>query len=96
MPTMDFEVYLPTDAGADERRAALAELARWEDQAGIELAVVMPKPIRRPDNRALFVTAADAEPFGPMSKAALADRLLGRLASLAGGARPSEERGAGR
>ncbi len=58
MPTMDFEVYLPTDVGADELRAALAELARWEDQAGIELAVVMPKPIRRPDNRALAETLA--------------------------------------
>jgi predicted TIM-barrel fold metal-dependent hydrolase len=55
---MDFEVYLPTDVGADERRAALAELARWEDQAGIELAVVMPKPIRQPNNRALAETLA--------------------------------------
>ena len=58
MPTMDFEIYLPTDGSPEERRAALAELAAWEDRAGIELAVVMPAPIRRPDNRALVETLA--------------------------------------
>lgn len=58
MPTMDFEVYLPTDLDAAGRAAALAELARWEDRAGIELAVVMPAPIARPDNRALLETLA--------------------------------------
>ena len=56
MPTMDFEIYLPTNASAEERRAALADLAKWEDLAGIELAVVMPNPTPRPDNRALIET----------------------------------------
>lgn len=56
MPTMDFEIYLPTNAGADERRAALADLAHWEDLAGIDLAVVMPNPTPRPDNDALVET----------------------------------------
>lgn len=56
MPTMDFEAYLPTEVGAAERREALAELARLEDQAGIERAVVMPKPTPRPDNHALVET----------------------------------------
>ena len=59
MPTMDFEVYLPTEVGAGERRAALAELARWEDRAGVEMAVVMPLPTPRPDNRALVETLGD-------------------------------------
>ena len=58
MPTMDFEAYLPTNVGADERKAALAELARCEDQAGIDLAVVMPAPTPAPDNRALVETLA--------------------------------------
>lgn len=58
MPTMDFEAYLPTDLDAAGRAAALAELAMWEDRAGIELAVVMPAPIVRPDNRALLETLA--------------------------------------
>ena len=56
MPTMDFEIYLPANASAEERRAALADLAKWEDLAGIELAVVMPNPTPRPDNRALIET----------------------------------------
>ena len=58
MPTMDFEIYLPTQVGPEERRAALAALAHWEDQAGIELAVVMPSPTPAPDNRALLETLA--------------------------------------
>lgn len=65
MPTIDFEVYLPTDLDAAARRAALAELARWEDQAGIERAVVMPSPIIRPDNRALLETLAGAPRWIP-------------------------------
>jgi hypothetical protein len=56
MPTMDFEIYLPTNASAEERRAALADLAKWEDLAGIEYAVVMPNPTPKPDNRALIET----------------------------------------
>jgi predicted TIM-barrel fold metal-dependent hydrolase len=56
MPTMDFEIYLPTEIGADERRAALEELTRWEDKAGIEMAVVMPSPTPHPSNRALADT----------------------------------------
>ena len=44
MPTMDFEVYLPTNAPAEERTAALADLLRAEDAAGIQYAVVMPTP----------------------------------------------------
>lgn len=56
MPTMDFEIYLPTNASAEERRTALAELARWEDQAGIDMAVVMPSPTPQPDNQALVET----------------------------------------
>jgi predicted TIM-barrel fold metal-dependent hydrolase len=53
---MDFEIYLPTNASAAERRAALADLANWEDLAGIEIAVVMPNPTPRPDNHALVET----------------------------------------
>lgn len=58
MPTMDFEAYLPTEVGAEERRAALADLARWEDKAGIEYAVVMPQPSPNPNTRALLETLA--------------------------------------
>jgi predicted TIM-barrel fold metal-dependent hydrolase len=57
MPTMDFEVYLPTNAPADERAAALADLLRAEDAAGIQYPVVMPTPTPRPDNHALYETA---------------------------------------
>jgi hypothetical protein len=56
MPTMDFEIYLPTNASAAERQAALADLAMWEDKAGIEIAVVMPNPTPKPDNHALVET----------------------------------------
>jgi uncharacterized protein len=58
MPTMDFEIYLPTEAGADELRAALEDLAYWEDKAGIEMAVVMPTPTPHPSNKALAETLA--------------------------------------
>jgi predicted TIM-barrel fold metal-dependent hydrolase len=57
MPTMDFEVYLNTNASASDRQTALAELFENEDAAGIEYAVVMPTPTRKPDNRALYETA---------------------------------------
>ena len=57
MPTMDFEVYLNTNAPANEREAALAELMLNEDAAGIEYAVVMPSPTREPDNQALYESA---------------------------------------
>src|SRR5919198_1565883 len=57
MPTIDFEVYLNTNAPAAERERALAELFANEDAAGIEYAVVMPSPTPRPDNRALYETA---------------------------------------
>jgi predicted TIM-barrel fold metal-dependent hydrolase len=57
MPTMDFEVYLNTNAPSDDRQRALAELFANEDAAGIEYAVVMPTPTFKPDNRALFETA---------------------------------------
>jgi predicted TIM-barrel fold metal-dependent hydrolase len=57
MPTMDFEVYLNTNAPAAEREVALRELFANEDAAGIEYAVVMPTPTRKPDNRALYETA---------------------------------------
>jgi predicted TIM-barrel fold metal-dependent hydrolase len=57
MPTMDFEVYLNTNAPAPERQSALTELFQNEDAAGIEYAVVMPSPTRKPDNRALYETA---------------------------------------
>jgi predicted TIM-barrel fold metal-dependent hydrolase len=57
MPTIDFEVYLNTNAPAPEREVALAELFQNEDAAGIEYAVVMPSPTPKPDNRALFETA---------------------------------------
>lgn len=56
-PTMDFEVYLNTNAPAPEREAALGELFANEDAAGIEYAVVMPSPTAKPDNRALYETA---------------------------------------
>ncbi|MDQ6604108.1 MAG: amidohydrolase family protein [Chloroflexota bacterium] len=56
MPMMDFEIYLPSEASAEERRAALADLAHWEDKAGIEMAVVMPSPSAAPNNRALIET----------------------------------------
>jgi predicted TIM-barrel fold metal-dependent hydrolase len=58
MPTMDFEIYLPSEASAEERQAALADLAHWEDMAGIEMAVVMPSPTTAPNNRALIETLA--------------------------------------
>jgi predicted TIM-barrel fold metal-dependent hydrolase len=57
MPTMDFEVYLDTNASAPQRAAALNELFANEDAAGIEYAVVMPSPASKPDNRALYETA---------------------------------------
>jgi predicted TIM-barrel fold metal-dependent hydrolase len=57
MPTMDFEVYLNTNAPAAERAAQFAELWENEDAAGIEYAVVMPSPTPKPDNSALFETA---------------------------------------
>src|SRR5579864_123448 len=57
MPTMDFEVYLDTNAPAPERDRALEELFANEDAAGIEYAVVMPSPTPKPDNAALFETA---------------------------------------
>ncbi len=58
MPTMDFEIYLPSEASAAERRDALADLAHWEDKAGIAMAVVMPAPTPAPNNRALIETLA--------------------------------------
>jgi predicted TIM-barrel fold metal-dependent hydrolase len=57
MPTMDFEVYLDTNASDADRQTALAELFANEDAAGIEYAVVMPMPQVKPNNRALFDTA---------------------------------------
>jgi len=35
MPTMDFEIYLPSEASAEERRAALANLVHWGGLAGV-------------------------------------------------------------
>ena len=57
MPTMDFEVYLNTNAPVAERQTALAALFANEDAAGIEYAVVMPMPTPKPDNRVLYETA---------------------------------------
>jgi predicted TIM-barrel fold metal-dependent hydrolase len=57
MPTMDFEVYLDTNAPLAEREAALKALFTNEDAAGIEYAVVMPSPTPKPSNLALFETA---------------------------------------
>jgi predicted TIM-barrel fold metal-dependent hydrolase len=57
MPTMDFEVYLNTNAPAADRRAQLTQLFENEDAAGVEYAVVMPSPTPKPDNRALYETA---------------------------------------
>jgi uncharacterized protein len=59
MPTMDFEVYLNTNAPPAERATALEELFDNEDKAGIEYAVVMPSPTADPDNAALYETAKD-------------------------------------
>ena len=42
---------------SSERQTALQELLQNEDAAGIEYAVVMPSPTRKPDNRALYETA---------------------------------------
>lgn len=56
MPTMDFEIYLPSEVGAEERRAALADLAHWEEMAGIAMAVVMPSPTPAPSSRAVVET----------------------------------------
>ena len=56
-PTIDFEVYVNSNAPASERTTALTELFANEDAAGIEYAVVMPSPTSRPDNRALYETA---------------------------------------
>src|SRR6266536_5389117 len=58
LPTMDFEVYLNTNAPAPEREQALAELFANEDAAGVEYAVVMPSPTPQPANHALFETAS--------------------------------------
>jgi predicted TIM-barrel fold metal-dependent hydrolase len=57
MPTMDFEVYLNTNAPAAERATAFAELLANEDAAGIEYVVVMPSPTPKPSNQALYETA---------------------------------------
>src|SRR5215472_13044226 len=57
MPTMDFEVYINTEAPAADRALALQELFENEDAAGIEYAVVMPSPTPAPDNVKLFETA---------------------------------------
>src|SRR5215469_6956170 len=57
MSTMDFEVYLNTNAPAAERATAFAELLANEDAAGIEYAVVMPMPTAHPSNAALYETA---------------------------------------
>ena len=54
---MDFEVYLNTNAPAAERATGFAELLANEDAAGIEYAVVMPMPTRKPSNAALYETA---------------------------------------
>lgn len=54
---MDFEAYLNTNASAVDRDVALADLLANEDAAGIEYAVVMPSPTRKPNNRALYETA---------------------------------------
>jgi predicted TIM-barrel fold metal-dependent hydrolase len=59
MPTMDFEVYLNTNAPAGERAQALRQLFENEDAAGIDYAVVMPSPTPKPDNAALYETAKD-------------------------------------
>ena len=56
MPTMDFEAYIPSNAPAAERQAALAAILANEDAAGIEYAVIMPNPVPNPDNRALAET----------------------------------------
>jgi predicted TIM-barrel fold metal-dependent hydrolase len=58
VPTMDFEIYLPTEVDAVERQQALAALAAMEEQAGIAMAVVMPSPTPAPNNRALVETLA--------------------------------------
>ena len=58
MPTMDFEIYLPTEAGTAALQAALEDLTYWEDRAGVEMAVVMPAPTLHPSNRALIETLA--------------------------------------
>jgi uncharacterized protein len=57
VPTMDFEVYLQTNVPPEERAAALADLLRAEDAAGIQYPVIMPSPTPRPDNHALYETA---------------------------------------
>ena len=56
MPTMDFEIYLPSEASPEVLRAALEELTYWEDRAGIEMAVVMPMPTPNPNHQALADT----------------------------------------
>jgi predicted TIM-barrel fold metal-dependent hydrolase len=61
MPTVDFEAYLAFDRG-DDKPFNVAELLRMEDEAGIEIAIVMPanngpSPTRalevQPDNQRL-------------------------------------------
>jgi len=58
MPTMDFEIYLPTEAGTAALQAAMEDLTYWEDRAGVEMAVVMPSPTPHPNHRALIDTLA--------------------------------------
>jgi uncharacterized protein len=53
MITMDFETYLPTDRGPEERAKVLAEILEDADRAGIEYVVMMPAPILKLNNRAL-------------------------------------------
>ena len=65
MPTMDFEVYLPSNVSSEERQAALADLSHWLDVAGIQMAVVMPFPTDQPDNRALVETLGGARRWIP-------------------------------
>jgi predicted TIM-barrel fold metal-dependent hydrolase len=59
VPTMDFEVYLNTNAPTSDRAEALEAIFKNEDAAGVEYAVVMPSPTPKPDNRALYETASD-------------------------------------
>src|SRR6266540_2745512 len=63
LPTMDFEVYLNTNAPAPEREQALAELFANEDAAGVEYAVVMPSPTPKPDQS----PAGDRRPGASLS-----------------------------
>ena len=91
MPMMDFEIYLPSEASQPELDAALADLTKWEDKAGIEYAIVMPNPSPNPNNPALlrtlngnprWIPCAQVDPRSPTAVADLRAAVKGGVRCL--------------